>query len=206
MKKLESKYKPVLFFNTLYILSFTVYYLSIKSFEFVLYVGVLVLFFILIFLTLHKSKFSPGLLWALSIWGILHMAGGSVKIGGDVLYRFVFYPFYVNGPDAILKFDQVLHFYGFAVTTFVAYHLLKPYLSSITNYKVVYVMLILIGTGAGVINEIVEFTATLFAETGVGGYLNTSLDLISNTLGAVTAVAIIHFNRKRKKAVQNVCS
>lgn len=198
MKQLEKKYRPVLFFSILYILAFTAYYVSVQSFEFVLYVGVLVFFFTLIFSTLHRSKFSPGMLWALSIWGLLHMAGGSVKVGGGVLYTWVIYPFYENGPDAILKFDQVLHFYGFAVTTFVAYHLLKPYLNEKTNYKVIYALLVLIGTGAGVINEIVEFTATLFAETGVGGYLNTSLDLIANTLGAITAVTIIHFQRKKK--------
>jgi hypothetical protein len=41
------------------------------------------------------------------------------------------------------------------------------------------------GMGLGALNEIVEFIAVLtLPETGVGGYVNTSLDLTANTIGA----------------------
>jgi glycopeptide antibiotics resistance protein len=79
---------------------------------------------------------------------------------------------------------------------------LRPYLNEKTNWKVIYPILIIAGSGMGVLNEIVEFTAVLLVpDTGVGGYGNTLLDLIFNTLGATAAVIFIHFKRKNKKAI-----
>ncbi len=63
--------------------------------------------------------------------------------------------------------------------------------------KVIYFVLIAAGTGLGALNEIVEFVAVLlFPNTGVGGYSNTILDLISNLIGASLAVVFIHLRRK----------
>jgi putative membrane protein len=48
------------------------------------------------------------------------------------------------------------------------------------------------GLGVGAVNEIVEYIATLVVpETGVGGYDNTLLDLISDLIGALIALLVI---------------
>jgi len=50
--------------------------------------------------------------------------------------------------------------------------------------------------GAGALNEIVEFVATvLVPETNVGGYYNTALDLVFNAAGALVAGLYIFFKK-----------
>ena len=186
-------------FTFLYTSVFTIYYVSIQNFEFLWYVVVMLFFFILIASTLHRSKFSDPILWGLSIWGLLHVAGGGVIVAGDVLYAFQLIPFVQNGEFTILKYDQFVHFFGFGIATLVGYHLLKPYLKEVVNWKVLYFLIILIGAGFGVLNELVEFVAVLiFPQTGVGGYINTSLDLVFNTVGAIAGIMVIHFSRRRE--------
>jgi len=186
-------------FNLAYVAAFAVYYISIRNFEFLWYVAVLLFFFILILSTIHRSKFDLLILWGLSIWGFLHMAGGGIVVGGDVLYALHLIPIAGEGDLFILKFDQLVHFYGFGVATLVVYHLLRPYLNERTNWKVVYPILVAAGMGLGVLNELVEFTAVLVVpDTGVGGYANTALDLAFNTLGAIAAVTFIHFRRQKR--------
>jgi putative membrane protein len=54
------------------------------------------------------------------------------------------------------------------------------------------------GLGIGAVNEIVEYIATLLIpETGVGGYDNTLLDLISDLIGALFALLIIRHREKQ---------
>ena len=187
----------VVLFSLAYILAFTIYYIIIKDYEFLIYISVLVFFFLLILLTINKSKFDNMILWGLSIWGLLHMAGGGIIINGEVLYNYVLIPIIENGINPILKYDQAVHAFGFAVATLVGYHLLRPYLNKKTNYKVVYPLIVIIGMGLGALNEIVEFIAVITVpNTNVGGYINTSLDLIFNTVGAIAATIFIHIRRK----------
>src|SRR3989344_4098129 len=191
-------------FNLLYIVGFTAYYLINKNYEFLWYVVVLLFFFILIASTIKRSRFDNIILGGLSLWGLLHMAGGGIVVAGDVLYAWPVIPIAGSGELFILKYDQIVHWFGFGVSTLVVYHLLKPYLNDKTNWQVVYPILVVAGTGLGVLNEIVEFGAVLFfSETGVGGYFNIALDLVFNTLGAITAVFIIHMRRLKESIPQN---
>jgi len=186
-------------FNLIYVVSFAAYYVSIRNFEFLWYVAVLVFFLALILFTIRRSQFDLIILWGLSLWGFLHMAGGGVVVGGEVLYALHILPIAGSGDLFILKYDQLVHFYGFGVATLVVYHLLRPYLNEKTNWKVVYPVLVVAGTGLGVLNEIVEFIAVLLVpDTGVGGYANTVLDLVFNTLGAIAATFFIHYRRKSR--------
>ena len=194
----------LLIFNLIYIIVFTTYYLIIKNYEFLWYVMVLVFFAVLIILTIRKSNFDYIILGGLSIWGLLHMAGGGVIIQGKVLYAFHLIPIIDSGEIFILKYDQLVHFFGFGVSTLVGFHLLKPYLNDKVNWKIVYSALVLIGMGFGALNELVEFIAViLFDRTGVGGYYNSALDLTFNTLGAITAVVFIHLQKKFKITINN---
>jgi len=128
------------------------------------------------------------------------MFGGGLIVNGEVLYALRLIPIFEFGDIFVLRFDQFVHFFGFGVATLLAYHLLKPYFNSQTNYKVVYPLLVLIGMGLGALNEIVEFVAVVtFPETGVGGYFNTALDLVFNMFGAIGAVIVIHLRRSAKE-------
>jgi putative membrane protein len=199
MLNLKKSEWGILVFTLLYILGFSAYYLSIRNYEFLWYIAVLLIFFVLIAVTLHRSKFDPIILGGLSLWGLLHMAGGGVKVGAGVLYSLNLIPILEIQNTSVLKFDQAVHFFGFAVSTLVVYHLLKPYLNRQTNWKVVYPVIAVAGMGLGAVNEIVEFIAVVsFPETNVGGYANTALDLAFNFLGAVAAIFFIHFYYQKK--------
>ncbi len=197
----EKREWALIIFNLIYILGFSAYYIGEKNYEFLWYVAVLVFFFALVLATLHRSKFDGVILWGLSLWGLLHMAGGGVPVGESVLYALPLIPIATVGDTFILKYDQFVHFFGFAVATLVVFHLLRPYLNHCVHWGVVYAIVIAAGAGLGALNEIVEFTAVLvFSETGVGGYYNTALDLVFNVLGAFAAVAIIHLRTRRQGA------
>ncbi len=184
-------------FTLAYLIAFTLYFIRTGNKEFLLYVGVVVVVFVLMIATLHRTKFSYSVLAGMSLWGLFHMAGGGLVVNGEVLYALHLIPIVDLGEEMfILKFDQAVHFWGFGVATLLAYDLLRHYLNDRSNYAVVYPLLVLVGMGLGSLNEIVEFFAVLaFPETGVGGYGNTSLDMVFNSLGAMAAVVIIHFQR-----------
>lgn len=203
MRELIIRYKWVLVFNLLYIIPFTIYYLSRLDFEFLLYVGVLIFFLVFVITTLRKTHFDSVVLWGLSIWGLLHMLGGGVPVGDTVLYGLTLIPLYDGGGEfVLLKYDQVVHAFGFAVATIVVYQLLRQSWKTDGSKRVLYIVSALGGMGLGVINEIVEFTAVLLVpDTGVGGYVNTSLDLVFNTLGALCALVFIHYLYEREKSV-----
>ena len=181
----------LILFNLAYILAFTVYYLGLKNYEFMLYIGVLVLVFLILFFMQRRLKISYTILWMISVWGLLHMMGGGVHLpNGTVLYRWIPFVAYdgtsIDSDFIILKFDQILHAYIYFVVSIVMYHLLK--FSARVNAKKVPLMLfvILASMGVSVINELIEFGAVVFlGNTGVGGYYNTLLDLVFNSLGAV---------------------
>jgi hypothetical protein len=131
------------------------------------------------------------------------MAGGLVPVpqawvspgSGAVLYSWWLIP-------GCLKYDQIVHAYGFGTTTWLTWHILRGALRSPGDLPVrptlgVLVLCMAVGMGFGAFNEVVEFAATLtLPETNVGGYLNTGWDLIANLVGAsVAAVAIRWANR-----------
>jgi hypothetical protein len=186
------EHKLLVIFSVLYLLLFTAYFLNLGNGEFIWYALVVVVLMVVIFASLPTSRLPKGILWALSVWGLLHLAGGAVRIGENSLYGTQLIPLLTGeGEMILLKYDQLIHAFGFGVCALIIFHFLKkltppPYKPS------VYVIAALGGMGLGVVNEIVEFAAFLaFAGTGVGGYVNTSLDLVFNTLGAVVAVTIV---------------
>ncbi len=180
-------------FNFLYIAVFALYYLSIKNYEFLWYVGILLFFFVLLLLTLPRTRFDNVILGGLSLWGLAHMAGGGLRVGESVLYKLSLIHLWGSGDSLVFKFDQLVHFFGFGVATLVFFHLLRPYLSEKVNWSVVYFLIVLGGTGFGALNEVLEFMAVaFFSQTGVGGYFNTALDLVFNLLGAIVATIFIH--------------
>lgn len=188
----------LLLFNFVYIIGFTIYYVSIKNYEFLVYIGVLVLLFVLVAGTLRKTKFSYALLWGLSLWGLMHMMGGGVRINGATLYSLRLIPIWETSEYFILRFDQFVHAYLYFVMVFVAYQLLKDKIKPSLNKWIFYAVLLFVSAGIGAGNEIVEFSTVLFFEkTGVGGYYNNMWDLVFNSLGALLATGILATRGKK---------
>jgi uncharacterized membrane protein YjdF len=189
----------ILIINIVMIVGFTFFYFGRKNYEFLMYIGVIIAILGLIIVTNKRHNLSNFVLWGLTLWGFFHMAGGSFTYQGAIWYKQTLVELWRHSEFVILRYDQFVHLMGFGISTFIAYELLTPYLNKKTNWKVLSIMLVIIGLGIGALNEIVEFFAVLFfPETGVGGYYNTSWDLVFNTIGAIIAVIIINLKRLKK--------
>ncbi len=181
-----------------YIIGFTAYYVSIQNYEFLWYVLVLVGLSLFIALTLKRSKLPLWILSLLSLWGLLHMAGGGVRIGGHVLYAQVLIPFIQHGEMTILKYDQAVHAFGFGLTAVIFYFLVSRKTGTAIPVLWLAILSICAAMGLGALNEVVEFSASLaLSSNGVGGYINTGLDLVSNMVGAIIAT-IVYIRLKKK--------
>jgi len=185
-------------FNLAYILGFIIYYIAIADYEFLVYVSFINILFLLVLVTINKTKFTNSILWLLSIAGFLHLFSGEIKINGAVLYQLDIVHIIGSGDSFVLRFDQVMHFYGMFVMTIVAYHLISLYLAKDKNSNFIYFAAFFIGLGWGALVEIGEFiTVLLFKYTGVGGYFNNALDLVFDALGALSAIILLYFKHKR---------
>ena len=177
--------------NLLVLLAFTAWFIISKNVEFIFYIFVMVFFGLVILFSNKKIHYPNDLLWLLSLWAWLHMAGGGLFFQGTRFYEIILIPLSATYP--IIRYDQVIHAYGFFTATLVVWHLLKPLLKSTkTGWVQIFIIVTMAGLGLGALNEIVEFIATIVLNsTGVGGYLNTSLDLVSNWIGALIAFVYI---------------
>lgn len=202
---MEPRLRPLAVFTLAYMVLALVAGLAAGNSEFLFYIGVMVVLIALV-LTVNRSvALSTGVLWALSIWGLLHMAGGLVTVPAGwpvsnesrVLYTLWLIP-------EKLKYDHIVHAYGFGVTTWVCWQGLKSAIRKRSGHAPAPAFGLLVlaaaaGLGFGALNEVVEFVATLtMPETNVGGYVNTGWDLVANTVGATVAVLLIRqFDRSQ---------
>ena len=199
--KLKPSHWAVLVFTLTYVVGFAAWFLAIGNVEFLWYIATLLFFVVLIALTIGRTKFPPFILWGLSVWGLAHMAGGGIKVGGNVLYALVLIPIVGDGELRILKYDQVVHFYGFAVTAVVLWHLLRTNFPALRGTWTIYCFSALASMGLGCLNELIEFAAVLgLPDTNVGGYYNTALDLAFNSAGAVIAMLLVRIAEGRVTA------
>jgi uncharacterized membrane protein YjdF len=182
---------PVAIVNLIYISAFTLVALRRSNYEFLLYAFVVAAAAMLI-LWLHQTyRFTLGVLWGLTLWGVMHMAGGNIDLaGGRVLYELQLVPTY-------LRYDQLVHGFGFGVVTLVCYQVLRHFLRpDVRPWWPLAVLVALMGSGMGAMNEIVEFIAVkTMPQTNVGGYDNTLWDLVFNLLGGVIAVIGLSLQR-----------
>lgn len=187
---------PIFIVNIVALLIFAFVFAKRKNYEFLIYIGVIIFFLVLVLYTNKKINYSNGILWGLTLWSLLHMSGGGIYINGKKLYTLMIYPI-VGEPYNIFKFDQFVHIVGFFVATLVVYHLIKPKLVKNHGWAALSIVVVMAGFGLGALNEVVEFTATVITpETGVGGYENTALDLVSNLIGAILAMAYIYVKER----------
>ncbi len=180
----------VIGFSALYLFLGGLYFLRDFNLEFVIYVAVIVVIFSGVFTTLRATQFPVWMLWLLSIWGLMHVAGGAVQTVDGVLFAYKIYPFMDYGGDFyILKYDQVVHGYLYALVALMSYHTLRVPLQIKGHTMLVALAACMISVGISGLNEIMEFLIAVTMErNGVGGYENAMLDLIFNFSGAALAV------------------
>jgi hypothetical protein len=159
------------------------------------YVATLVVLGLLLLRLDRTVGFSNLVAVGVTAWALSHLAGGLIGLDGDrVLYNAVLAPH--------LRYDNVVHFFGFGVAGVGAWEALgsrlgcrdpAPVAAGITVW--------LFGMGIGALNEVVEFAIALnVEESNIGGYLNTGRDLVANMLGAAVA-ALVVVRRVRPAAV-----
>lgn len=193
--------KTILAFTALYTTAFAVFFIRDSNIEFIAYVGVIVFIFALLYGTLNKTRLPTSILAGISLWGLLHMLGGSVQTADGVLYAWRIYPFFDGGGEFyILKFDQVVHAYLYAVIALLFLHLLRHYFGNRHSQILVAFIAIMAALGVSALNEMIELIAVVTVpDNGVGGYFNTMLDIIFNFIGALLAVTGYYLvNRSRK--------
>ena len=188
---------PIIVVNIIAVLFYTIVFISRKNYEFLAYVAVVLFFLGLILYTNQKINYPNELLWGLTIWSILHMSGGGLFISGARLYDLILLDI-VGEPYLILKYDQIVHVFGFGVATFAMYYLIKPLLKQkVKRWISLSIVVVMAGLGLGALNEIIEFGTTVYLNsTGVGGYENTALDLVFNFIGAIIAMIVIWYREK----------
>ncbi len=190
---------PIVSVMVLSLIFFTFIFIKRKNYEFIIYIAVIIFFAFVIYFADKKINYPTYVLWWLAIWAILHMSGGGLYVNGKKLYELMIIQI-VAEPYKIFKFDQLVHIIGFFAATLAFYYTLKPLLKPIKRWLALSIILAMAGLGAGALNEVIEFTATvLVPETGVGGYENTSLDLVSDLIGAVIATIYIQIKEKNSK-------
>jgi len=185
-------------FSALYLVLGGLYFLQDFNIEFVIYVGVIIAAFALLFGTLHITKLPIYLLWMISFWGLLHVLGGAVQTPDGVLFAYRIYPFLDFGGDFyILKYDQLVHAYLYGVMSLVFLHILRHTLDAKQQLWIVLLVAIMASMGVSAMNEIMEFLIAITLErNGVGGYENAMLDLIFNFAGAVLTPLVLLITKK----------
>jgi hypothetical protein len=174
-------------------------FMSAGNSEFLWYIVTLLILVALVALGQRKAEFPAAILWALSLWGFIHMAGGGVPVGDSVLYAHVVLPIYGSGEFVFLKYDQIVHFYGFGITAWVLWHLLHRHFPVMIGSASLIVFPVLGAMGLGPVNEIIQFIAVVvFPNTNVGGHVNTALDLVFNGAGAIFAMLLVRVFSKRE--------
>jgi Predicted membrane protein (DUF2238) len=168
--------------------------LRTDNWEFVFYILVVLAIGLLVLLIHARIGLTHSVLWLLSLWGFLHMAGGLAPLpegwphesGKPVFYSWDVIP-------GLLRYDQIIHSFGFAVATWVCWQSLSKTLGARRHQTGMVALAVFAGLGLGATNEVVEFFATLFLDTNVGGYENTGWDLVANTVGALTTGLCVRF-------------
>lgn len=185
--------RGVVLFTASYILVAGLAALLTGNGEFVLYVVILLGLFVAVAAVHRRVPLGPGVLWCLSAWGLMHMAGGLVPvprswpIEGDV---YVLYSLWLI--PGRLKYDHVAHAYCFGVAAWACWQWIRT-VAEVERPTLGW--LIVAGAAAlgfGAVNEVIEFIATRTMEaTNVGGYENTGWDLVANLVGVVGAMLVV---------------
>lgn len=184
----------IFWFTVCYLVIFSVISGVQRNYEFLYYTGVIAVFIFVIAFYYHHFHLTLPLVICLTLLGIMHILGGNFYINSTRLYDF----WLISG---IFKYDNLVHAFGTAIATLVAYNILLPQMEDSARFRpfAFSLMLVLIAMGIGALNEIVEFFAVVFlgAAEGVGDYFNNTVDLVYNLVGSII-VAVFLYRHHRK--------
>ena len=172
---------------------FSVYYVALVAYGVAtgagqtIFYGVFVLIAAAAVASLYaRTPLSTIVLWGLGLWGLGHMVGGIIEVGGVTIYE-------QPTDTGEFRFDKVVHFFGFGFATLAAYELLRKERTFAVSARFAAVTAAFVGLGIGAVNETIEFLITrLPLESNVGGFSNTGWDLVANATGAATASVAAH--------------
>jgi uncharacterized membrane protein YjdF len=139
----------------------------------------------------------PGLLAiALAVAAILHLAGGLINVGQDVLYNASTGPYLTALGTHLLQYDHAAHAYVSFVTASACWVMLAAPRTAADHRRELVILAAGAALGLGAVNEVAEFLTTL-AHHGAhaGGYWNTGWDLVCNLIGAGAAGLVITASR-----------
>jgi uncharacterized membrane protein YjdF len=176
------------YFTLAYIAIFTAYSIFNGGYEFLFYAFVMLTAVQIITISYKRIQFGKSILLLLSLFGLLHLLSGQVYIDGIRLYDYWIIPGYI-------KFDNIVHTIGGAVSALVSYNFLKDHISDKLGYSFIAIVAITVtmASGFGAYNEIIELIAVKYlnAADKVGGYMNNAMDLVFNLIGAFIAGSIV---------------
>ncbi len=191
----EKTVVSVLFWFTVsYLVLFSIISSVQGNYEFLYYTAVIAVFLFIIMYYYHEFHLSITLVVCLTILGALHILGGSLHFNGTRLYDLWLIP-------GIFKYDNLVHAFGIAIATLVAYNILLPKMEDSTRWRpfAFSLMLVLIAMGIGALNEVVEFFAVVFLGAGktVGDYFNNTVDLVYNLVGSIMVSVFLYYHHKK---------
>ena len=199
--------KSVLWFNVAYLGASFVAAAVLANGEFLFYCVVSLILLGIGYVAHRRVGFTRLTLWCLSGWGLFHMLGGLVPIptgrwadsarATPTLYNLWLIP-------GALRYDHIMHAFGFGVMTYVSYQGLNAIAgrrgAGVFPTAGVLLLCVMSSLGFGATNELVEFAATLMMEsTGVGDFNNLGFDLVANTAGAVAVAVMIRLTHQRSR-------
>ena len=161
---------------------------------------VLIAFWGAIIKTDKRLNYPPVTLGLLILWLTFHLVGGTLLVKGVKLYDLMLITI-IGEPYNILKYDQVIHVFCYVAMTRLIFVPISNVLKNDASLFLIGLVTILAGSGIGAMNEVVEFAAVVFLDAGdaVGGYTNTALDIVANTIGALIGWFTVLPSLKRRE-------
>ncbi|MCP4481515.1 MAG: DUF2238 domain-containing protein [bacterium] len=184
-----------LIINFIYISVFSIWFYMSGNREFLIYIFVMIALVFTIFFTDKKVEYPNSVFIGFTIWGIIHMMGGGFSFNGTRFYDLILLP--VSEKYSILKYDQVAHVVANYLATILMFLIIRgKFQNKIKSWFAISVVVVMAGSGIGAINELIEFLAFLkTGSTGMGGYVNTLLDLFFNLIGGIIAMTYIRLKK-----------
>lgn len=184
----------IAFFMMCYLVLFSIIAVVQKNYEFIYWAGITTVFIVIILVYYQQLHLPVSLIVCLTIFGAMHIMGVNIHIGSARLYDLWLIP-------QILKYDNLVHAFGTAIATLIAYNILLPKTENSMHYRpfAFILMLVLIAMGIGALNEIVEFFAVVFLGAGhaVGDYFNNQVDLVYNLIGSIIVAFFLYYHHKK---------
>ncbi len=196
----EKTVVSVLFwFTVCYLVLFSIIASVQKNYKFLYWVGIMSVFIFIILVYYKRLHLSVSLITCLTIFGAMHIMGGNIYINSIKLYDTWLIP-------GIFRYDNLVHTFGTAITTLIAYNILQPKMGNSRPHRpfAFTLMLVLIAMGIGALNEVVEFFAVVFLGAGhaVGDYFNNQLDLVYNLIGSIIVAVFLYYHHKKHHLCQ----